>query len=127
MPLPLILGIGAAIAAIGGVGAGIHGGVKMKEAKDTMEEAQCRHEKNVKKFEEQNKQTTEVMDELGKLELEIVKSFYKTKTACLIQVIIIYPTPFETLCTGMDKTEIFFYQNISFSHFPPCSSDAFEM
>lgn len=75
MPLPLILGIGAAIAAVGGVGAGIHGGVKMKEAKDTMEGAQCRHEKNVKRFEEQNKQTTEVMDELGKLELEILQSF----------------------------------------------------
>lgn len=39
MPLPFILA-GAAIAAgIGGVGAGINGGVKMKEAKDTMEHA----------------------------------------------------------------------------------------
>ena len=31
MPLPLILGIGAAIAGAGGLGAGIHGGLKMKE------------------------------------------------------------------------------------------------
>ena len=36
MPLPLILGIGAAIAGAGGLGAGIHGGLKMKEANDTL-------------------------------------------------------------------------------------------
>ena len=75
MPLPLILGIGAAIAAAGGVGAGIHGGVKMKEANDTMKSAKYRHEQNVEKFEGKNKQTTEVMDKLGTLELEIIKSF----------------------------------------------------
>lgn len=75
MPLPLILGIGAAIAAAGGVGASIHGGVKMKEANDTMKSAKYRHEQNVEKFENKNKQTTEVMDKLGTLELEITKSF----------------------------------------------------
>ena len=37
MPLPLFLGIGAAIAGAAGIGAGIRGGVKMKDAKDTME------------------------------------------------------------------------------------------
>ena len=40
MPLPFIIGGIAAIAAIGGVGTGIHGGVKMKEANDTMKSAQ---------------------------------------------------------------------------------------
>ena len=34
MPLPLILGIAAAVAGITGVGLGIHGGVKMKQAND---------------------------------------------------------------------------------------------
>lgn len=45
MPLPLILGIGAAIAGAGGLGAGIHGGLKMKEANDTLKEAKIRNDK----------------------------------------------------------------------------------
>lgn len=36
MPLPLIIGGLAAVAGAAGIGSGIHGGVKMKEAKDTM-------------------------------------------------------------------------------------------
>lgn len=75
MPIPIILGIGAAIAGAAGVGAGIHGGVKMKEAKDTIEYAKSRHEQNLAKFEEQNKRTLADMDTLGKKELEIVSSF----------------------------------------------------
>lgn len=75
MPLPLFLGIGAAIAAAGGVGAGIHGGVKMKEANDTMKSAQRRHEDNIAKFEKNNKETTASMDKLGTFELGIIKSF----------------------------------------------------
>ena len=39
MPLPFILGAAAAIAAVGGVGSGIHGAVKMKDANDTMKAA----------------------------------------------------------------------------------------
>ena len=58
MPLPLILGIGAAVAGVAGVGTGINGAVKMKEANDTMNEAKTRHERNIKKFEKQNKSTT---------------------------------------------------------------------
>lgn len=75
MPLPLILGIGAAIAGAAGVGSGIHGAVKMKEANDTMSSAKKRHERNLKKFEKENKITSEDMDKLGKLELEILHSF----------------------------------------------------
>lgn len=75
MPIPIILGIGAAIAGAAGLGAGIHGGVKMKEAKDTIEYAKSRHEQNLAKFEEQNKKTLTDMDNLGKKELEIVSSF----------------------------------------------------
>lgn len=40
MPLPLILGIAAAVAGTTGVGLGIHGGVKMKQANDKLKEAQ---------------------------------------------------------------------------------------
>lgn len=75
MPLPLILGIGAAVAGVAGVGTGIHGAVKMKEANDTMTEAKTRHERNIKKFEKQNKSTTASMDSLGKLELDILHTF----------------------------------------------------
>ncbi|MBQ6695989.1 MAG: hypothetical protein IJN16_04725 [Lachnospiraceae bacterium] len=80
MPLPVwLLPIalkGAAIAAgATGVGTAVHGAVKMKEANDTMESAKERHEKNMKRFEEQNKKTGKDMDKLGKLELEILHSF----------------------------------------------------
>lgn len=75
MPLPLIIGIGAAIAGAAGVGAGVHGAVKMKDANDTMKSAQLSHEKNIERFEKQNKETSTHMDELGKKELEVLKSF----------------------------------------------------
>lgn len=75
MPLPIILGIGAAIPAAGGVGAGIHGGVKMKEANDTMKSAQTQHEENIARFEKNQKSTTKAMDKLGTYELTIISSF----------------------------------------------------
>ncbi len=80
MPLPLILGAGAAIAAAAGVGGAVHGGVKMKKANDTMKKAQSKHEKNIKRFEDENKKTTAAMDELGKKELEILSSFKRFST-----------------------------------------------
>lgn len=75
MPLPLILGIGAAVAGVAGVGAGVHGAVKMKDANDTMKTAKSRHERNLKHFEEENTCTTKAMDHLGEFELSILKSF----------------------------------------------------
>lgn len=75
MPLPLILGIGAAIAAAGGVGAGINGGVKMKKAKDKCKEAQERQERNVSRMNQEQEKSTAAMDRLGKEELYILKSF----------------------------------------------------
>ena len=75
MPLPLILGIGAAIAGVTGVGTGIHGAVKMKEANDMMKAANSRHEENIKKFETASEKTNKVMDKLGKTELYILQSF----------------------------------------------------
>ena len=77
MPLPAILGAAAAIAGATGLGSAIHGGVKMKQANDTMKKAQTEHQENIARFEEQNKNTTEAMDRLGKQELEILKSFEK--------------------------------------------------
>lgn len=75
MPLPLILGVGAAVAGVAGVGSGVHGAKKMKDAKDTMKSAESRHKSNITRFENQNKVTTNDMDNLGKKELEILKSF----------------------------------------------------
>lgn len=75
MPLPLILGIGAAIAGVTGVGTGIHGAVKMKEANDMMKAANSRHEENIKKFEAASEKTNKAMDKLGKMELYILQSF----------------------------------------------------
>lgn len=75
MPLPLILGVGAAIAGTVGVGTGIYGAAKMKEANDTMQSADSRHKSNICKFEKQSKTTSSDMDDLGKKELEILESF----------------------------------------------------
>lgn len=75
MPLPLFLGIGAAVAGLAGVGAGIHGAAKMKGANDTMKSAQVRHKGNMNRFEAQNKTCSASMDLLGQLELEILGSF----------------------------------------------------
>ena len=75
MPLPIILGVGAAIAGIAGVTSGIHGATKMKEASDTMESAEFRHKKNVDRFEKQSNITRIDMDNLGKRELRILESF----------------------------------------------------
>ncbi len=75
MPLPLILGIGAAIAATGGVGAGIHGAVKMKDANDTMSIAKSKQEDAIAKFEKNNKSSTNLMDSIGTQELNILNSF----------------------------------------------------
>lgn len=75
MPLPLILGIGAAIAGATGLASGVKGGVKMKQARDTVKSAESRHQENVSRFEEINKKTTTAMDDLGKYELEILNSF----------------------------------------------------
>ena len=77
MPLPFILGALAAGAGIAGGGAAINGGVKMKKANDTMKNAQAQHEKNILRFEEKNRITTEAMDVLGQKELEILQSFEK--------------------------------------------------
>lgn len=75
MPLPLLLGIGAAIAGIAGVSSGVNGAKKLKEANDTMKSAEERNEGNKRRFERQSRRTTADMDLLGKTEEEILASF----------------------------------------------------
>lgn len=75
MPLPLFLGVGAAIAAVAGVGSAAHGAKKMKDANDTMKTAERRHKENLSRFERQNVKTNSEMDSLGELELTILKGF----------------------------------------------------
>lgn len=75
MPLPLILGAGAAIAGVIGVGNAIHGAAELADANDTMKSAKERHERNLSMFENVNRTTCEKMDTLGTLELEILKDF----------------------------------------------------
>lgn len=75
MPLPLILGVGAAIAGAAGVGTGIHGAKKMKEANETMKSADSYHKRNVDRFERKSKRTSNQMDKLGEEELKILNSF----------------------------------------------------
>ena len=81
MPLPLIIGGIAAAAGAAGVGSGIHGAVKMKEASDTVKAAQKRNEKNVARLEDCNKSTMEVMDALGNREMKILASFKRFSDA----------------------------------------------
>ena len=61
MPLPLILGVGAAIAGITGVGSGAYGAVKMKEANDTMKSAERQHKENIDKFEKKSESTNKAL------------------------------------------------------------------
>lgn len=75
MPLPLILGIGAAIAGVAGVGSGISGASKIKDAKETMEEVKSEHQANLNRFQRKSDETNRVMDDLGTLELTILNSF----------------------------------------------------
>lgn len=75
MPLPFIIGAIAVAAGAAGVGTGIHGGVKMKDANDTMRIAKSKQERAISKFERRNSETNEFMDTIGKQELSILKSF----------------------------------------------------
>lgn len=75
MPLPLILGIAAAVAGSTGVGLGIHGGVKMKRANDKLKEAQERDKKNTERLERMNKSACKAMDVLGNNEMKVLAEF----------------------------------------------------
>lgn len=75
MPLPLIIGGIAAVAGVAGVGSGIRGGVKMKEASDTVKLAKSKKDRAVALFNKRSDETNELMDDIGNRELEILSSF----------------------------------------------------
>lgn len=75
MPLPFLIAGLAAVAGIAGVGSGIQGGIKMKEANDTLAAAKKKQENALELFEKRKAQTNELMDSVGKQELKILKSF----------------------------------------------------
>lgn len=75
MPLPIILIAAAAAAAAGGAVTVASSAVKAKDAYDRREEARSRDKRNRERLERQNKITCSDMDNVGKLEFEILKSF----------------------------------------------------
>lgn len=75
MSLPIILGIVAAVAGTTGVGVGIHGGVKMKDANDKIKEAQKRDDLNKARLERMNKSSCKAMDILGTNEMKVLSEF----------------------------------------------------
>lgn len=75
MPLPIILGIGAAVAGISGVGLGVNGAVKMNDARETSDRARVMHEQSQERFNRNSENANKVMDGLGKSEMEILHSF----------------------------------------------------
>ena len=75
MPLPLILGIAAAVAGTTGVGLGIHGGVKMKQANDKLKEAQKRNNSDNARLERMNQSACRTMDVLGENEMKVLSEF----------------------------------------------------
>ncbi|MCM1165918.1 MAG: hypothetical protein NC299_08435 [Lachnospiraceae bacterium] len=77
MPLPLILGIGAAIAGVAGVVSGAAGISLTKDANDTMNRAKNKYNSAQRKIDEASKTATDKMDELGNLEVEIIASFQR--------------------------------------------------
>ena len=75
MPLPLILGIAAAIAGTTGVGLGVKGGVKMKQANDKLKKAQWRNDLNQSRLERMNQNACKSMDVLGENEMKVLAEF----------------------------------------------------
>ena len=66
MALPLVLGIIAAVAAAGGVGAGAVGGKKISDAKRIVNSAERRNQAAKEEFEKSNDKANEMLDTLGK-------------------------------------------------------------
>lgn len=71
----------AILAAIGIIAGGkgvidtVQGMSKMSEASGAKKDAEIRHKNNINKFQMQNQATCTLMDEIGKRELTILKSF----------------------------------------------------
>ena len=76
MPIPLIFGLGAAaVAAAAGIGAGVKGGMKMKEANDSIKAAEARNQKNLDQLKQRREATQQSLESLVRSEKEIERSF----------------------------------------------------
>lgn len=75
MPIPIIVVAASVAAGVAGVGAGAAGGLDIKKARDKEEAAKKLHEENKERFNQASISANEEMDELGKLELEVLGSF----------------------------------------------------
>lgn len=75
MALPLLILIPAAIAAVTGVGSGIHGGIKMKRATKKIKKAEQNDKINLERLENTNMDACKYMDILGRHEMQILASF----------------------------------------------------
>ena len=75
MPIPFIIGAIAATATAIGVGTGVYGTAKMKEAKDTMDLAKSINDRAVEKLKTTQNDAVKSMDKVGNLEIETISSF----------------------------------------------------
>lgn len=85
MPIPFILGAIAVAAGATGVAKGVSGAMKIKEAKEMMEEIERKHNQNQARLEKQENRTQISMDELGAAEVEILSSF-KVFSECIEKI-----------------------------------------
>lgn len=85
MPLPVILGAIAVAAGATGVAKGVSGAMKIKDAKEMMEEIERKHNKNQARLQKQENRTQISMDELGATEVEILSSF-KVFSECIEKI-----------------------------------------
>lgn len=75
MPIPIVVIAIAAAAGVAGAGCGVHGGVKIANAKSVEADAKSRHEANMAWFKSTGDECNRSMDELGETELRILESF----------------------------------------------------
>ncbi len=75
MALPAILGVITIVGIAGGTTLSVDGGIKMKNANSMLKRATKKRDDAITKFEAANTNTTTVMDELGKKELDICSKF----------------------------------------------------
>lgn len=75
MPIPVVVIAIAAAAGVAGTGCGVHGGIKIANAKSVEADAKSRHEANMAQFESTGDECNRSMDELGETELRILEGF----------------------------------------------------
>lgn len=80
MPLPLIIGAAALVAASYGAKKGYDGYQKHSEADDLIDQAKSRYDPQLAAFQKQEKTTNDRLETLGRFELEIGQSFEQFKT-----------------------------------------------